>query len=118
MKKKRPSSVEETINYCLPLGPVRVKSMFGGHGLYFEDIMFALEANGDIYLKTDKETLNLFEEAGSQAFTYEGKNKPITMSYSLIPSTAWDDQDDFIRWVNLAIGASRRAKATKKLKNK
>lgn len=116
MKKSLPSCVEETINFCLPLGHVRVKSMFGGHGLYFEDTMFALEADGDIYLKTDKETLALFEESGSEAFTYEGKNKPIKMSYSLIPSTAWDDQDEFLRWINLAIGASRRAKTKRKAK--
>lgn len=118
MKKSLPSCVEETINFCLPLGHVRVKSMFGGHGLYFEDTMFALEADGDIYFKTDKETLALFEEAGSEAFTYEGKNKPIKMSYSLVPNAAWEDPEDFLYWANLAIAASRRSKNKKKPKNK
>ncbi|WP_419901200.1 TfoX/Sxy family protein [Kiloniella sp.] len=112
--KKLPSCVEETINLCLPLGHVSVKPMFGGHGLYFEDIMFALEAYGEIYLKTDKETESLFSNAGSEPFTYEGKSKPIKMSYWLVPSIGWEDHETFLYWAELAITVSKRAKRKKK----
>ncbi|OUS15804.1 hypothetical protein A9Q97_02725 [Rhodospirillales bacterium 47_12_T64] len=116
MKKKLPSCVEETIDLCLPLGDIRVKPMFGGHGLYFEDTMFALEAYGSIYLKTDKQTEDLFSKAGSEPFTYEGKNKPIKMSYWLTPDTALEDPEIFLYWAELAITASKRAKKKKKSK--
>ena len=118
MSKTLPSCVEETINLCLPLGEIRVKSMFGGHGLYFEDIMFALEAFGSIYLKADKKSEVLFIEAGSEPFTYEGKNKPIKMSYWLVPETAQEDPEEFIHWAELAIAASKRAHVKKKPKAK
>ena len=117
MAKKLPSIVEETISLCLPLGEVRVRPMFGGHGLYFEDTMFALEAFGNMYLKADKSTEDKFLEAGSEPFTYEGKSKPIKMSYWLVPDEAQEDPEDFLAWAELAIGASKRARAKKKPKN-
>ena len=37
------------------LGPVMVKRMFGGKGIYFEGRILALEVGGDILLKADAE---------------------------------------------------------------
>ena len=39
-----------------PIGSVRLKRMFGGHGIYADDLFFALESAGEIFLKTDAVT--------------------------------------------------------------
>ena len=52
------------------LGPVRVRRMFGGQGVYRDDLMFGLEAQGELYLKADAETAPAFAAAGSRQFTY------------------------------------------------
>ena len=36
-----------------PFGPVIVKRMFGGSGVYAEGMCFAIEADGEVFLKTD-----------------------------------------------------------------
>ena len=46
------------------LGAVRVRRMFGGQGIYLDELMFALEAGGELYLKADPETAGLFAKAG------------------------------------------------------
>ena len=46
------------------LGPVRAKSMFGGHGIFLEGLMFGLVADSVLYLKVDKETENEFKDRG------------------------------------------------------
>ncbi len=106
-----PESIQDLFQ---ELGPVRVRSMFGGKGLYVGDRMFGLEAGGEIYLKTDATSRAAFEEAGSRPFTYrKGDGEPVTTSYWLLPSAAADDPSEAARWARSALEASRRAAAAK-----
>jgi DNA transformation protein and related proteins len=63
------------------LGPVRTRRMFGGQGIYAGDLMFALEAGGELYLKADDGTVPAFQAAGSRLFTYEKDGRTAQMSY-------------------------------------
>jgi DNA transformation protein len=94
-----------------PLGPVRARAMFGGHGFYLDDLMFGLVAGAAFYLKVDADTKPAFASAGSRPFTYGGKAKPIEMSYWLLPADGAADADAFVRWAELALAAARRARA-------
>ena len=101
------------------LGPVRIRRMFGGQGIYRHDRMFALEVGGEIYLKVDAETRARFEAVGSRAFTYRDRNGRVaTMSYWLLPSTAADDPAEAALWGRLALEAAGRAERTRKPKAK
>ena len=65
-------------------GRVRIRRMFGGQGIYRDELMFALEAGGDLYLKADDDIVGSFRDAGSRPFSYQGRNgKPMAMSYWL-----------------------------------
>lgn len=94
-----------------PFGPVAVKRMFGGHGIYADGLFFALESDGEIYLKADVETKEAFAAAGSRAFVYQGKNRLVTMSYWRLPEEALEDGEELRRWASLALEAARRAAA-------
>ncbi len=99
------------------IGPVRVRSMFGGKGLYVGDQMFGLEASGEIYLKTDATNRPAFEAAGSRPFTYQKDGgTPVATSYWLLPSAAADDPSEAARWARLALEAARRAAKQKRPK--
>jgi DNA transformation protein len=95
------------------LGPLRIRRMFGGQGIYSGDAMFALEAAGELYLKTDSETVGAFEAAGSRPFVYRKDGKSTAMSYWRLPEAALDDPDEAARWGRLALEAARRAAARK-----
>ena len=45
-----PESIQDLFH---ELGPVRIRRMFGGQGIYAGERMFALEARGALYLKAD-----------------------------------------------------------------
>ncbi len=96
-----------------PLGPVAVKRMFGVHGIFCDGVIFAIDMEGEIYLKADAETKPLFEAAGSRPFVYRGKNGPVALSYFHLPVDALDDVDELQRWARLALDAARRAAAVK-----
>jgi DNA transformation protein len=95
------------------LGPVTIRAMFGGHGVYFDGRMIALVADQSVYLKVDDEARPRFEAAGSVPFVYAGKGKPVTMSYWLAPDGAMDDAHEMLSWARLADAAARRASAPK-----
>ena len=96
-----------------PFGPVVVKRMFGGHGVYADGMFFAICAQDEIFLKTDEATRALFATAGSRPFVYQGKSRLVTMSYWLLPDEAFEDEDALRRWARLALDAARRAGAPK-----
>ncbi|MCA1369834.1 TfoX/Sxy family protein [Bradyrhizobium sp. BRP14] len=92
------------------LGPVTIRRMFGGKGIYYEGAILAVEVNGEILLKGDAQSAPELEEAGSRQWTYEGKGKPVKMPYWSIPEAAYDDPDEMARWVKLAYAAALRVK--------
>lgn len=98
---------------CTPLGPVNIRPMFGGAGVYHDSVMIALIADETLYLKVDDQSRPAFDEAGSEPFVYEGKGKPIAMSYVTLPEEALDDPDAALNWLTLASEAPRRAQAVK-----
>jgi DNA transformation protein len=91
------------------LGPVTVKRMFGGKGIYHLGRIIALEVRDEMLLKADETSAPEFAAAGATR-TYEGKNgKPVKMPYWSIPDEAYDDPDLMAKWVRLAYEASLRA---------
>jgi DNA transformation protein len=95
-------------------GPVRVKRMFGGHGLYVDDLFVALIASDVLYLKVDDANRAAFQAAGSQPFVYTAGQRPMTMSYWSAPDEAMDSPALMLPWVRLALQAALTA-ANRKL---
>jgi len=94
------------------LGPVTIKRMFGGKGIYHQGRILALEVQGEILLKADSVSAPDFADAGSRQWAYEGKpgGKPVKMPYWSIPDEAFDDPDVMAVWVRRAYEAALRAK--------
>lgn len=101
--------------YCAELlagqGPVRVKRMFGGHGLYVDDLFVAIVAGETLYLKADDRTRAKFEAAGCAPFAYTAKGKRVSLHYWQAPPEAMDSPALMRPWVTLAMQAALRARA-------
>jgi len=96
-----------------PIGPVTVKRMFGGHGVYADGLCFAIQSQGEVYLKADAESEKVYADAGSAPFVYLARGKPMATSYRRLVASAYDDSDELKRWSALAIEAARRVAAAK-----
>ena len=83
---------------------VRARAMFGGHGIYKDDLMFALIVDEELYYKVDDSNRRDFEAHGSEPFTYGSKGrKPVTMSYWKLPSEIMDDRELLMEWTDKAV---------------
>lgn len=108
-KNRKNDFVTYVVDLMQCIGPVEAKAMFGGHGLFLDGLMFALIADNDLYLKADEETQQLFTERGLSAFTYNRKDRTISMSYYQAPEETLEDVGEMNTWANRAYTAALRA---------
>lgn len=99
-----------------PFGPVMIRSMFGGAGLFRDGVMFGLIAYDTLYFKTGDANRADYEDAGMGPFTYEGKSKPVAMSYHQVPADLLEDPDDLSEWARRAFDVALQSKKAKKPK--
>jgi DNA transformation protein len=98
-----------------PFGPVTVRRMFGGAGIYREGLMFALVFDGAIFLKVDDASIPDFEREGSRPFVYTRAKSPgkigrASLSYWRPPERLYDDPEDLARWAERALAIAQRKK--------
>jgi DNA transformation protein and related proteins len=105
------------IELLSPLGPVRVRRMFGGQGLYVDDLFMAIIDDGQLFLKTDEVTRERFDAAGCLPFTFPNKDgEPVVTSYRRPPEDALESPPLMLPWARLAMEAALRAANAKKPK--
>ncbi len=96
------------------LGPIRAKRMFGGHGLYADDVFVAIITGDQLYLKTDDQTRPRFEAAGCAAFRYDRRAKDgsvttASLGYYQPPEEALESGALMSPWARLAMEAALRS---------
>lgn len=114
--KESKEFVAYAVDLIQSIGPVVAKSMFGGHGIFLNGVMFGLVADSVLYFKADKELGNRFVSMGLEAFTYNKKGKLIKMSYYQAPEEALENTEEMSKWANKAYGAALKAKGKKQKK--
>jgi DNA transformation protein and related proteins len=97
-----------------PLGVFRSRPMFGGHGLYLDDLFFGLIAYGKFFLKTDEDNRGDFVKAKSKPFSFESARKGLVVtSYWQCPDAVMKDARKLRQWIGKALDAARRKKTAK-----
>jgi DNA transformation protein len=94
-------------------GTIQARRMFGGHGLYYDGLMFALVVDGVLYLKAEPKLAGTFRAQGLRPFEYQKNGKAVNLSYYTAPEEILDDPDQARDWANRAYEAAPRARAAK-----
>jgi DNA transformation protein len=85
------------------LGIIDSKRMFGGYGLYLEDIFFAIIHEDRLYFKVDKESKQKYVDAGMHPF--QPSQKQTLKSYYEVPASVIEDEELLLEWASRAIQA-------------
>jgi DNA transformation protein len=92
-------------------GPVSIRNMFGGAGVYADGVMFAILANDVLYLKADETSATAFAAEGMGPFTYQPEGKPpVAMSYWEVPPRLLEEPDELAEWAREAHRIARAGK--------
>jgi DNA transformation protein len=101
---------ETLLELLAPRGPVHIRRMFGGSGIFLDGLMFGLVADDVLYFKADAETTPAYESEGLEPFRYARSDGRVTvMSYWQVPERLLDEPDEMVAWGRKAVDTARRA---------
>ncbi|SFR90949.1 DNA transformation protein [Mitsuaria sp. PDC51] len=105
-------------NHCMellaPLGPVLARRMFGGFGLYVDDLFLAIISRDELYLKADAVSQPRYLEAGCEPFRYaktgkDGRQEVASLNYFRPPEETLESTALMLPWGRLAMESALRS---------
>ena len=112
--QESPEFIDYLMELLAPFGNVRARRMFGGYGIFKDELMFGLVADETLYLKADDENKANFEARGLERFVYYKKGKPMQLSYYEAPQCALENSTDMLSWAENAYTAAIRSSTEKR----
>ncbi|NND65543.1 MAG: TfoX/Sxy family protein [Gammaproteobacteria bacterium] len=100
------------IEQLAELDVVRTKRMFGGVGIYSDDIFFALIENDTLRFKVDDSNKQDYIDCGMEPFK-PYKNKNTIMSYYEVPVEILEDIEALTHWARKSIQVALNSRETK-----
>jgi DNA transformation protein len=94
---------------------MRAKPMFGGIGIYADDVFFGILAADVLYFKVDETNRRDYEAAGSEAFN-PYPDRPMTMPYYAVPIDVLETAPTLIQWAERSVSVARASKPKAKRK--
>lgn len=115
------ATLNEFVAHCVellqPLGSVRWRRMFGGHGIYLDDFFIAIVDDETLYLKTDDQNRAQFVAAGCEPFIFhQNDGGTMEIKYYRPPEEALESPALMQPWARLALDAALRAAQAKRPK--
>lgn len=97
------TAAEDLLIKLESLGEIRIKKMFGGHGVFEAETMFSLiDKNGGIYFKVDDTNRKIYEDAGAV--------KHGRMPYYKVPAEVLDEDNVLKEWAQISIQIAQNVK--------
>jgi len=110
---RRTPEVDRIETALTNLGPVTLRPMFGGWGVFLDGGMLGLVLGEALYLKTDERNRGEYVRAGLEPFVYTRMGEPVTLSFHRAPEPL-EDWDMLEPWLQGAYDAAQRAVARRR----
>ncbi len=87
------------------LDDVEARRMFGGFGVYRDEIFFGIIHKGELYFKVDESTVKEYRRRKMKPFRPNAKQT--LKSYYRVPIDIIEDGDQLCEWAEKAIGCQQ-----------
>ena len=91
------------------LGDITSRPLFGGHGFYWRDVIFAITYRERLYLKVDELSRPAFEAHGMGPF--RPNERQTIKSYFEVPPEVLADPEALLSWAGEAIRAGQSSES-------
>ena len=106
--------VRHVLDLMAPLGAVRSRAMFGGHGIDLGGATFAIVVDDRLYFKTDAATRAGYEKLGLAPFTYVARGRRVALQYHEAPPDVLESSEVMRQRALEALAVALRARRRKK----
>lgn len=98
--------------FCMLHG-VRSRRMFGGAGLYRDDLFFGIVHDDTLYLRTGDASRGAYLERGMRPFRPYADRPEVSMNYHEVPADVLDDPELLAGWALRAVAEARAPRPVK-----
>jgi DNA transformation protein and related proteins len=99
------------------VGAVRSRRMFGGIGLYCDELFFGLIDADVVYFKVDDSNRDDYTSRGCEAFRpFADDPNAVSMNYFRVPEDVLEDSDAVCAWARKSVRIAAAAAAAKVLR--
>lgn len=96
MKRMSTRRIAQAKNCFAALGAITTRSQFGGYGLLAEGVMFAVIAEGELYLRATASMEPAFRARGMVNMVYSKRGVPITLRYYWVDESLWRERNELV----------------------
>lgn len=114
---RRSEFVEFVLEQLVSMGGAQARAMFGGYGIYQDNVMFAIIVDDRMYFKANVVTHQAFTAQGLAPFTYVARGKTRTLQSYEAPPDVFEEQEAMRHWAQQALDVALKARRGKNKKN-
>src|SRR3954447_10877854 len=96
---------ERVLDRLAPLGGITGRPLFGGWGIYWEGVIFAIHYRERLYFKVDDQSKGEYLAKGMGPF--RPNDRQTLRSYFEVPPDVLDDPEALLSWAREAIRAGQ-----------
>lgn len=110
--KRSPAFLQLVLDHLRAVRGVRSRAMFGGHGIYCDDVFFGIVSNERLFLRTDDTTRPRYEELGMAPF--RPTERQLLRRYFEVPVGVVESPRRLEEWARESIRAAVAARSGKR----
>jgi len=88
-------------------GPIEARPMFGGFGLYLDDLFFGIVHDDRLYFKTNSRSAADYIDQGMEPF--RPNPRQTLKNYYEVPPDVLEDSERVTNWAKAALSVARRS---------
>lgn len=93
---------------CLSiLGEIRSRALFGGYSLSVDNTVFAMVAQGELYLRASERSIDYFRKQNSPLLSYYKRGRQVCLHYYKVDEALWQNPSQLIELSSQALEGAR-----------
>ena len=118
MKKISYERIYKSQEYLSPLGEIHQRALFGGYTLAVDDAVFAMVADGELYLRACEESATYCVKHPSSFLTLVKRGRPVLLNYYRVDEGLWQDRQKLLQLSFYALDAARKERSLRYQRNR
>ncbi len=114
MKNVSYQRIYQSREYLSPLGHIHHRALFGGYSLAIEDTVFAMVAEGALYLRACEESAPYCMNTKAPLLTFVKRGRSVLLNYFRVDDGLWQDRETLLTLCQYSLAAAQREKVARR----
>ncbi len=111
MKDESYVKISKARAYLSILGEIRSRALFGGYSLSVDNTIFAMVAEGELYLRASEQSVAYFRRENSPLLTWFKRGRQVSLNYYKVDEALWQNPSQLIELSSQALEGAKLEKA-------